>query len=279
MPTSNIARSVLVLLGLGMSASVGAQPATDQPAETAAVQSPNEILKAARMALQAGAHQRAADLLTPLLSRDSSIAKGDEPGAALDRADRAEAWRIYGLSLYFLERYEPARLALLEHLKLDYDARLDPALWPPELVAFFEDVRARNAAELLKYKPRSGKRRSIMLNLVPPLGQFQNGHRTKGVIVGSLGILALASNVGSYLALLNWCNTDTDVCQTDAGESREGQAKIMRTVNLAASAVLAGVIAYGIIDGFANYRRERPSITVSWMPVSGGVGIAAGARF
>lgn len=268
---------MLVLTALSRPQPASAQSPPDKP-DSNAPQSATEALAAARMALQAGEHQRAADLLSAMLAADSSLT-GDRSAATLDSADRAEAWRIYGLSLYFLKSYEPARLALFEYLKLDYDARLDPSLWPPEVIAFFEDVRSRNAAELLDYKPKPKKRRSVALNLVPPLGQFQNGHRTKGTIVASVGFLSLAGSVGSYLLLRSWCDPITAVCTADDGESREGEARIMRVVNLTSTAVLAGVALYGIIDGFAHYKRERRRVTVGWMPVSNGAGLTAVGRF
>lgn len=281
MPRSNAPSVAAHLISMALMASLlcATTSAQAQRVPASAAQSPTEILSSARRALQAGEHQKAADLLADLLASDSSVAHGARTLDKLDKADRAEAWRVYGLALYFLERYEPARLALFEYLKLDYDARLDPSLWPPEVVAFFEDVRARNAAELMRYRPKPKKRRSRMLNLVPPLGQFQNGHRTKGVIISSVGLLALAGNISSFVLLSRWCDPTTVVCESETGESREGQARIMRTVNLISSVVLAGVLAYGIIDGFVHDRREPRRITVGWLPLQRGLGVALGGRF
>ena len=46
---------------------------------------------------------------------------------------------------------------------------------------------------------------------------------------------------GSFLILDRWCDPDTQLCQSADGSSREGQAKVMRTVNIASGAVLIGV--------------------------------------
>lgn len=196
-----------------------------------------------------------------------------------ERSDRGEAWRVYALALFYLKRHEGARVAFLEYLKLDVDARLDPAQVPPEVVAFFEGVRARNAAELRRYRPKPKKRTSWALNLLPPLGQLQNGQQTKGLVIAGVGGLALIGNVGSYILLRTWCSEDTGVC-TSNGDSREGEARILRNVNIATGVILVGTLAYGIIDGFINSRSRKPRMSVSWTPLSqGGAAVTLRTRF
>ena len=170
------------------------------------------ILRDASAALEAGEHQRAADLARGVL------ANSDVPAP-----DRAEAYRLFGLASFFLERFPDAEEAFLAYLKIEVDGRLDPAVVPPEAIVFFEDVRARHAAELRKYRPGPERRRYRALNLLPPAGQFQNGEPTKGWIIAGLGGLALATNIGSYVVLRRWCDDDTGVCKSD-GESRTGLA-------------------------------------------------------
>ncbi len=169
-------------------------------------------------------------------------------------------------------------MALLEYLKLDVAARLDPSQVPPEMLAFFEDVRARNAAELRRYRPRSTRRRSRVLNLLPPFGQFQNGQRTKGLLVAGVGMVALVSNIGTYGLLRQWCSKTTGLCMS-SGVSREGEARILRTVNLVSGAVLVGTVAYGIIDGFVHSRTAPPKVSVGWMPLQRGAGVMFGTKF
>lgn len=235
-----------------------------------------DILADAQRALDAGEYQQVIEQIKPMLQRGPQ----DDPARiAADRSDRAEAWRLYGLALFYLERYEPARIAFFEYLKLDVDARLDPSLVPPEVVAFFEDVRARNAAELRKYRPKPRRRRSWALNLVPPAGQFQNGDPKKGWLIAGVGSAALISNLTTYLVLRSWCDPDTGVCRS-GGESREGQAKVLRTINLTSGAVFVGVLAYGVIDGFIGYRAPEPRVTLTWIPMpDGGHGVQVYGRF
>lgn len=211
-----------------------------------AAHSADAILRDAAAALEAGAYQRAADL-----------ARGIVAAADVPDTDRAEAWRLYGLASFFLEQHADAEQAFLAYLKLDIDGRLDPAVVPPEAIVFFEDVRARHAAELRKYRPGPERRRYAALNLLPPAGQFQNGHHAKGWVLTGVGGLALATNVGTYLVLQSWCDEKTGVCRS-GGESRAGPARTLRTINTASGLVFLGAIVYGVYDGYRNFRPNRP---------------------
>lgn len=223
-----------------------ADGASAHSADTA--HSADAILRDAASALEAGAYQRAADL-----------ARGIVASADVPASDRAEAWRLYGLASFFLEQHADAEQAFLAYLKLDIDGRLDPAVVPPEAIVFFEDVRARHAAELRKYRPGPERRRYRALNLLPPAGQFQNGHHTKGWVLSGVAGLALATNVGTYLVLRSWCDEDTGVCKS-GGESRAGPARSLRTVNTTSGVLFLGAMLYGVYDGFRNYRPNRPRL-------------------
>jgi hypothetical protein len=204
------------------------------------------ILRDAAASLEAGAYQRAADLARGI------VANPDVPAT-----DRAEAWRLYGLASFFLEQHAEAEQAFLAYLKLDIDGRLDPALVPPEAIVFFEDVRARHAAELRKYRPGPERRRYSALNLLPPAGQFQNGHRAKGWVLAGVGGLALATNVGTYMMLRSWCDENTGVCKS-GDESRAGPARSLRTINTYSGVLFLGAMVYGVYDGYRNFRPNRP---------------------
>jgi hypothetical protein len=245
---------------LGVPGARAEQSAGDR---AAAAHTAASILRDAAAALEAGAYQRAADLARGI------VASPDVPAT-----DRAEAWRLYGLASFFLEQHADAEQAFLAYLKLDIDGRLDPALVPPEAIVFFEDVRARHAAELRKYRPGPERRRYSALNLLPPAGQFQNGHRTKGWVLAGVGGLALATNVGTYMMLRSWCDEDTGVCKS-GDESRAGPARSLRTVNTYSGVLFLGAIVYGVYDGYRYFRPNRarpPRASLQVVPgPSGGV--------
>ncbi len=250
------------------------QAQDEGPAERGAraqVLSPAAILAEAGDALTAGEYQRAADLARGVLANPD-----------VEPLDRSEAWRLTGLAWFFLERFNDAEEAFLEYLILDVDGRLDPALVPPEAIVFFEDVRARNAAELRKYRPKAEPRRYRALNLLPPLGQLQNGHRTKAWVLTGLGAFSLATNLTTYVILQRWCDGGTEVCQS-GGESRDGQARTLRSINWVAGLTFIGVLAYGMYDGFSHYRPNRvPTarrVNLRIFPTTGGAAVGLEGRF
>jgi hypothetical protein len=224
-------------------------------------------LHAASAALRAGDYQRTAELARPIATDD-----------AIERTDRAEAHRLHGLALFFLGRHGDAEAALLAYLKLDVDAHLDPALVPPEAIVFFEDVRSRHAAELRALRPRPKQKRYAILNLLPPAGQLQNGHRGKAIVIGAGGVVLLGANLASYFVLRDWCSDDkTCGAHTD-------DARTLRLVNLASGVMLAGLYAYGVGDAAWHYYRrdddrEQPMLSVGVAPTGGGAFVSLGGRF
>lgn len=224
-------------------------------------------LDKARLALDEGEFARAAELA------DGALA------GQLSRDQLAEAWRIRGLALFYAGRRGEAEPALLEYLKLEVDARLDPAFHTPEAVAFLEKVRTDHAAELAKYREEPDQRR-LVVALLPPFGQFQNKQPTKAWILAGLEVSLLATNLTALALISSWCGADgTCGAHTD-------DAKSARVVLLASGWTLAAVITYGIIDGVAGFRRwqrtQRTTLeTMSFgvVPTSDGVAAHAGFRF
>lgn len=218
---------------------------------------PVDQLREASDALAAGQYDRAAELSGTLV----------HAVARIDAIDRAEAYRVYGLAQFFLGETAAAEAALLQYLRLDPDAHLDPGRFPPEVIVFFEDVRSRNAAELRGLRERPATVREWSKNLFPPWGQFANGHTTKGILIGSAELLLLGANLTTFFVLDSWCDRNgTGVC-TDGDTDRRETAKTLRMVNLATAAALAGVYLYGAIDGFHHHRRLRRSETARYMSV------------
>jgi hypothetical protein len=96
-------------------------------------------------------------------------------------------------------------------------------------------------------------------NLVPPFGQFQNGHRVKGWLVGAAGVTAIAANIGTFVALKQICEGDS----TCPGHT--GTARALRVTNIVAGVAAIGLYLYGVADGFVYYRP-----TVKIIPSGGG---------
>ena len=230
----------LVVLALCAGIAHG-QPAEVVPAD------PAVALREANAAATAGDWARVAAFVQPLFVRP------------LERADLAEAHRLAGIAALFAEPRDEARAEhhLLAYLRLDLDAHLDPALYPPDVVNFFNDVRSRHAIELKALRP---KKRYAVLAVLPPFAQFQNGDRVKGIVIGSLlGAFAIA-NVTSYLVLRSWCThveRDGNGSSTCDGSSDHAAAATrLRGLNITSCVGLIITYAYGVYDGVRGYRRD-----------------------
>jgi hypothetical protein len=223
-----LARALIVL------ALIGAVVAAD-PAAT---------LRDANAAATAGDWTRVQALVDVLLAPS---------GGELASPDRAEADRLAGLASFFLQRMTAAENYFVAYLKLDLDGHLDPAVYPPEVVNFFNEVRARHAGELHAVRPQP--KRYWPLALLPPVAQFQNGERVKGVVVGSLLGALLATNITTYFVLRSWCHNPGNTCDASGTNHYRG-AETLTGINALTGVGFILTYAYGVWDGVRGYRRR-----------------------
>jgi hypothetical protein len=208
--------------------------------------STSEILRDGNTAALAGDWQLVDQLIDPLLQRQ------------LAPTDRGEAHRLAGIAAFFRQHRDDAEGHFLAYLRIDLDGRLDPALYPPDVIAFFNDVASRHSAELRALRARS--RRSWLLTLIPPGGQLQNGERTKAYVIGGLLGTLLAANIATYAVLRSWCDhTDGPgggglTCD-DGGDHHRDAARL-RPINIASGIGFLAVYVFGVYDGVQGYRQH-----------------------
>ncbi|HEY5936288.1 MAG TPA: hypothetical protein VIU61_16670 [Kofleriaceae bacterium] len=217
-----------------------------------------ERLREGNAAAAAGDWARVTQLVSPLLQ------------GQLSATDLAEAHRLAGIAAYYQQRTGEAEAHFLEYLKIELDGRLDPALYQPEVVTFFNDVRTRNSGMLRARRPKT--RRYFVLNLIPPAGQIQNGERTKALVIGGLIAAFAIGNVSTYFVLRSWCDEVTgsngqSVTCDSASASRTSR---MRAINVATGIGLLVTYAYGVYDGVTGYRRRAREQQPFIAPVAGG---------
>lgn len=111
-----------------------------------------QVLKSARDAFEYGDYARTARTLGGQATRDRFPLE----------ADRVEAYRLLGLSYFYLFKKKPsdsslkanAQEAFFDLLKQDPDFELDPFYTPPEAVSFFDQVRRDNETYLEPIRTR-----------------------------------------------------------------------------------------------------------------------------
>jgi len=242
----------LVALGLVLAPTASAAPVGAAPATS-------EVLRAGNTAATAGDWERVAQLVDPLLQQ------------RLATADRAEAHRLAGLAAFFRKRSSDAENHFLAYLRLDLDGRLDPALYPPDVVAFFNDVTSRHAAELRALRTRPN--RSWILTLLPPFGQLQNGDRSKAWVLGGALSVLLITNLTTYYYLRAWCDhtdgADGGGLTCSDPDNRTNAATRLQPYNIASGIGFLLVYAFGVYDGVQGYRqRSRERIVRPFVDVS-----------
>jgi hypothetical protein len=210
-------------------------------APVSAEQTPRQALGQAIDLYVVGRYQDAVDLLRPLV----------EGRVLEDTADHKEALRTYGISLVLVGSRPGAERAFRDLLRLDPTSRLDPSFVRPEVVVFFEEVRRLHLVELHQVERRGG--RSAAKNLLPPWGQFQNGHRLKGYLLLG-GELTFAVTSITTAALL-WSWQDGETGQFHDKESAYGSVSM---VNYVSFGLAAALVLYGIVDGLYYYYSLPP---------------------
>jgi hypothetical protein len=184
------------------------------------------------------------------------------------------------MAAFYHQRRDIAEAHFLAYLKIDLDGRLDPALYPPEVVGFFDEVRTKHQAELRARRPKA--RRYWLLNLIPPGGQIQNGERGKAWVIGGLiGAFAIG-NVTTYLVLHSWCTRVSgdggSSVTCDGNGDHASSASILRGVNIATGIGLIATYVYGVYDGARSYRRKE-AIKPFVAGVAGGGMVGLGGSF
>ena len=213
-------------------------------------------------AFEYGQYAAAVAVLRPLVEEER-----------LHGADRIQALRAYGVSLFLLGRRGGAEAAFLMLLREEPTARLDPALVPPEVIAFLDEVRARHQAVI--QKAVKARRPSAWLNLLPPVGQFQNGHKGKGWLILSLEVTFLAMDIATY-----W--VARSIPRSDGTVASEGKFNAIRTLNIVSFSLLIGTVVYGVVDGFyyhAAREKAAAGIAVLPTPLPGGAALSMASRF
>ena len=254
------ALAILVLLAGTAAAQPGGVPSVD----------PAVALRDANAAATAGDWARVSATVRPLLARQ------------LDRADLAEAHRLAGIAALLSEPrdQEAAEQHFLEYLRIELDGHLDPALYPPEVLNVFNNVRAVHSAELKARRPKA--KRYWFLSLAPPFGQFQNGDKTKGIIVGSLLGTFLVTNLTTFFVLRSWCFQQTGDGGSSVGcdgetapsTNHNSSAATLRTLNITAGVGAIVVYVYGVYDGIRGYRQDsRERALVPYASSSNGTAV------
>jgi hypothetical protein len=245
----------------------------------AAPAAPEDRLASAVEAFEFGEHERAVRILSALL----------DPIALDDRASVLRARAYLGAGQVLLGREERARETFSLLLALEPNHRLDAAVFPPQVMEVFREVRRASGLDVLQ--PPSEETRApppdetstpapdaahertggppplprVPTALPPPpapspalalvpfgVGQFANGHPVRGAAFASAELGLFATALASFVAFEDLKARDGTFEARDVG-----QAETLQTAYLATFWTGVGVAALGIVEALVSHPGER----------------------
>jgi hypothetical protein len=209
--------------------------------------------------------------------------------------DIVKAREMLGLAFFYTGEEAKAKEEFTQLLYLRPRHRLDPFLVPPPAVAFFDQIwndpamkeklekiekerkeRERLEAEKKKEKPpRTVVRRIYMqsreehhsrfLTFLPfGIGQFQNGHSTKGILLASGGGLALVTNITCFALFygLRKKGFDEETERYVYYHEDKELAKALEITGYVSFAVFMATWVYGVVDASLYF---EPVVTTPYV--------------
>lgn len=187
-------------------------------------------------------------------------------------ADLAEAYTLYGVSLYELGHRDRAKVQFEAVLALQPDKVLDSPIYSEGARRLFDEVRedlaarARREAELRKIEEEKERLRKFRESLVVyethsygqnflpfGAGQFQNKHRRKGAVLAAGQVLTGGASLGIFLYLASTYGFSNNNVPRDDGP----RVRRLQQLEIASGAAFFGLWAYGVIDALIHYQPRR----------------------
>ena len=263
-------------------------------------------LKQADKAFEFQEFDRVIALLSPLAETPERVPDVDQRVRVLERL---------GAAYWFVGTSGKAQLWFSRLLKLRPDHALDKLVYPPSLIAFFDEQRERlrqlgfigpkpggggkarprdKPATVLRVREITRQDVSWATYLVPfGYGQFVNGDDAAGSVLLGLQVLGLVGNVATYFGVRALQGGHGQVAPGD-----RGQVSLLQGLWIGSTAVLGAAYATSVIDGYlrrppAETVREfdlprdggpapstpPPGLTLGVAPSLRGVGLALDGRF
>lgn len=236
--------------------------------------------QAAQQAYQRGRYQRVIQLLRPLVVPKTLINS---------REKLLSAHKLLALSYVFEKDIPAAESSFGAILAEDPKFELDPLVEAPAAVKVFRQYKARNAAmlakieqaqtearkrELEQQKRRAEELRQLRelaktgstvlerrvlerpywINFIPfGVGQFQNGHRTKGWILLTAQLTLATSSLALYLAH-RFAFPDGRAGADDVASGNKSISEGLAVGQVVSGALFWAVAIYGVIDALVYHQ-------------------------
>ena len=230
-----------------------------------AAATPSQKLDDARAQFRAGEYKAVIATVFPLLFPSPALAT---------EAELTEAFLLLGVSYFEIDDLENAETNFEEALIIDPEMTLDPDVYSPKVIDFFEKIRqaskdtlekAIRDRQLRQYRDAlkamrqvNVEKHSYLINFVPfGAGQFQNGERGKGRLFAiSEGVLGGVSLL-SFLVLsadYGWPRHSIPLDEVD-------RARNLQALHVSTGVAFSVLYAWGVVDALLNYSPEVVTTT------------------
>ncbi len=174
---------------------------------------------------------------------------------ARDENELAECYKYLGSAYFYLEDMKLADANFRQLLLLKPDFKLDPFLFPPSMVLFFDKIK--NEISINKTKAKSAISTTqisdypyqyrLYINLLPfGLPQFANNQKLKATSILISQILALSVNIVAYWQVNSMIDKNGYVKDQQTAD----RANIYKTIQVSSLAAFGAIYIYSVIDGF-----------------------------
>jgi hypothetical protein len=249
----------------------------------------NSQLKTCRDSFEYGNYEESGRLAEALLLTRDQLAEDQQ----------IEAYKIAGLSHFYLNNVDAARRSFVGLLSVDPDYALDPFLVPPAAVAFFDGVKRDKEAYLAPIRERRKARdeqqrleeearrrlleeslrrqgepdkpvlivheikRTFIVNLLPfGAGQFQEERPVVGGLVAGGQAISL---VGSIACFVNIENLRSQFGKYS--KANYDTAQSYNTLKWVSLSVFAATYVGGVLDSLWHYQGSESRIEALQQPV------------
>jgi len=197
-----------------------------------------------------GSYERVIEIVTPMVSED--IVEG------LEREEAIDAYVLLGSSYFLLDRRSEAHSPFYHLLVIEPDYRLDPFLYPADMVdelerikAFYEEElneireqrRGNGGSSELIYVERRVEERSLVVSMLPfGVGHFVNDQPEWGATYATVEATLAALSVGYFLR--NEASRDENGFYPDVSASEQRQR-----VQIGTGVAFFVVVAINMVHG------------------------------
>jgi hypothetical protein len=192
--------------------------------------------------------------------------------ARLDPGESRSALMYLGACRHVLGQPEEAAAAFDALLAEEPEARLDPVVFPPDMVAFFRTRKESRAAReparpAAQAEASSQRREKSYLTAVLPFGagQFQNERYGKGTVFASLQAVSLG--VGVVGLVLFEAEKETGSFLGGGTFEDEDKAASLQSLYVASFAIFGGLWVVGAVDALIDF--DEP-VGVTFVPTPDG---------